>query len=69
METENADRGAHCICERIAPFMSKRLRRGSAPTAKICVYFFLVSSITLLMGENGSQISEGNWKNISRRKV
>lgn len=34
-DTEKADGEAHCICERIMPFMSKRLSRGSAPTAKI----------------------------------
>ena len=50
-ETENADGGAHCICERIAPLMSKRHRRGSAPTAKICVLkIIIISSITSIMG-------------------
>lgn len=34
-EIEKADWGAHCICERIAPFMSKRWSKGSAPTANI----------------------------------
>lgn len=34
-ETENAERGAHCICESVIPFISKRFSRGSAPTAKI----------------------------------
>jgi len=34
-EIEKDDEGAHCICERIVPFMSKRLTRGSVPTVKI----------------------------------
>jgi hypothetical protein len=34
-EIEKADGGAHGICERIAPFMSKRLSIGSAPTVRI----------------------------------
>jgi len=34
-EIEKDEEGAHCICERIVPFMSKRLSRGSVPTVKI----------------------------------
>ena len=34
-ETENVDRGTHCILESIAPLMSYRLSSGSAPTAEI----------------------------------
>lgn len=34
-EIEKEDGGAHCICERVTPFMSNRLSRGSAPTASI----------------------------------
>jgi len=35
MEIENADGGAHFICERTAPLIVKRESAGSAPTAKI----------------------------------
>lgn len=34
-ETENADVGAHWICETISPFMFNRVSDGSAPTARI----------------------------------